>query len=98
MLVFNLIANEHTADNEEKRRNKIAYIKDASLRLKNITNGVVDNEVKKKLERLSDTVYSNPVKSHPTLAKMEVRILQSIDALESEISAGNKKKIISLAE
>jgi hypothetical protein len=97
-LVSNMIANEHTAKGEKKQQNQIAYIKDAASRLKFLMDRVSDNEVKKKVERLYDAVYSSPVKSHPNLAQTEIRVLRSIDELESEISAGNKEKIISLAE
>jgi hypothetical protein len=98
ILVSNLIANEHTADAEEKRQIQIAYVKDFSAKLKSLLDRVSDKEVKKKIEKVYDTIYSSPVKSHPDLAQMENKILQSVDELENEISAGNKEKIVSLTD
>ncbi len=97
MLISNMIANERTADAEEKRHYQIAYVKDASAKLKGLLESISDKEAKKKVERVYDAVYSSPIKSHPNLAQMENRILQSINELEDEVSAGNKGNIISLA-
>jgi hypothetical protein len=97
MLISNMIANERTADDEEARHYQIAYVKDASAKLKGMLESVSDRETKKKVERVYDALYSSPVKSHPNLVQMENRIFQSINELEDEISAGNKENIISMA-
>jgi hypothetical protein len=97
MLVSNLIANEHTAAAEEKRHGQVAYVKDASVKLKRIFENISDKEVQKKVERVYDAIYSSPVKSHQNLAQMENSILASISALEDAVSAGNKENILSLA-
>ena len=97
ILISNLIANEHTADVEEKRQYQIAYVKDASAKLKGLLENISDKETKKKVERVYDAIYSSPVKSHPDLIQMENQILQSINGLESAVSTGNKDTIISLA-
>ena len=96
-LISNMIANEHTADAEEKRQYQIAYVKDASAKLKIILDSISDKEAHKKVERVYDAVYSSPVKSHPNLAQMENRILQTINELEDEVAAENTESIISLA-
>jgi len=98
LLVSSLIANEHTADAEEKRQTQIAYVKELSAKLNGLMDKVKDKEAKKKIEKVYDTVYSSPVKSHPDLEKMENTIIQSVNELENEITAENKDKIISLAE
>jgi hypothetical protein len=97
ILISNIIANEHTADAEEKRQYQIAYIKDASTKLKLLLENISDKEIKKKVERVYDAIYSSPVKSHPNLAQMENSILQSINEIEDAVSAGNKDAMISLA-
>lgn len=96
-LIVNMLANEHTAEAEEKRQYEISYVKDASVRLKGLIESVSDKEAKKKIERVYDAVYSSPVKSHPNLAQMENRILESINELEDIISTENKESIISLS-
>lgn len=97
MLISHMIANEHTADVEEERHYQITYVKDASIKLKGLLESVSDKEVKKKVERVYDAVYSSPSKSHTKLAQMETRILQDINELEDAISRGSRENIISLS-
>ena len=97
MLIPNMIANERTADAEESRHYQIAYVKDASVKLKILSDIILDKEAKKRVERVYDAVYSSPVKSHPNLAQIENRILQSITELEDAVSEENNDNIKSLA-
>jgi hypothetical protein len=97
ILISNLIANEHTADAEGKRQYQIAYVKDASAKLKGLLENISDKEAKKKVEKVYDAIYSSPVKTHSDLAQMETQILQFINGLEDVVSTGNKDAIISLA-
>ena len=97
ILISNMIANEHTANAEEKRQTQIAYVKDASIKLKGLLEKITDKEAKKMVGRVYDAVYSSPVKSHPDLTETESRILHSVNALEDAISTENKDNIISLA-
>jgi signal transduction histidine kinase len=98
ILISHIIANEHTADAEQIRQYQIASInKDVSAKLKGLLGKISDKETKKKVERVYDMISSSPVQSHPNLAQMENRILQSINELEDEISAGNKERTIILA-
>jgi len=96
ILISNMIANEYTAEAEEKRQPQIAYIKDASVKLKCLLEIISDKEMKKKVERVYDAIYSSPVKSHPNLARMENHILESINNLESAVKTENKESIISI--
>lgn len=96
-LVSHMIANEHTADAEEKRQPQIAYVKDASAKLKILCGRVNDKEAKKKVEKAYDAIYSSPIKAHPNVTQIEKNIIHIIDTLEEAISAGNNEKIISLA-
>jgi hypothetical protein len=68
VLITYMIANEHTADAEEKRQGQIAYVKNASAKLKTLLENISDKEAKKKVERLYDTLYSSPVISLTLLA------------------------------
>jgi hypothetical protein len=97
ILISYLIANEHTADAVEQRQSQIDYVKNASTKLKILIERVDDKEVKKKVEKVYDVIYSSPVKSPPDLAQIENRILQSIDELENAVSTENNITIISLA-
>ena len=97
-LIANMIANEHTAADEEKRQHQIEYVKRASADLKNILESVSDKEAKKKVEKVYDAVDSSPVKSYPNLAQTESQILISINDLRTAVSNDDKDKIISLAD
>ena len=97
-LVSNMIANEVTADAEEKRQYHIDYIKTASSNLKGLLERITDKETKKKVEKIYDALNSSPVKSHQALVNTESQILMSTDDLASAISSENKDKIISLAD
>jgi len=96
-LISNLIANENTANAEEKRQNDIAYVKNASVKLKGMLDRVEDKEIRKKVERVFDAVNSSPVKTHSDLARVENDILHSIYELEDEITLGDNEKIVSIA-
>lgn len=97
-LISSMIANESTANAEQNRAYEIDYVKKASSELKRLLDSVDDKEVKKKIEKVYDELYSSPVKSHPDLAQTESQILMSINDLESAVSSGNKDRIISLAD
>jgi hypothetical protein len=98
ILISHMIANEHTADAEEKRQHQIDHIKDASAKLKGLLGRIGDNEAKKKVERVYDTISSIPVQSYSNSAQVQNRILQSINELEDAISTENNERIITLAD
>jgi len=97
-LISNMIANESTADAQEKRAYQIDYVKKASAELKSLLDSVSDKDAKKRVEKVCDALYSSPVKSHPNLARTESQILILINDLGSEVSSGNKDRTISLAD
>jgi hypothetical protein len=97
ILISNMISNEHTADAEENRQYQISYVKDVSVKLKSLLENISDKDTKKKVEKLYDTVYSSPVKSHPSLMQMETQILHSLNEFEKNILAGDNETIISSA-
>ena len=97
-LIANMIANEHTADAEEKRQYQIDYVKQASADLKSILENVSDKEINKSIEKVYDAIYSSPVKSHPNLAQTESQILVSINELKCVISDGDKDAIVALGQ
>lgn len=97
MTTLHMIANERTADAEERRQPQIAYIKEASVKLKNVLENISDREVKKNVEKVYDAIYSSPVKSHSSMSDIEDRIFASINELERMAKIGNKDDVISLA-
>jgi len=98
ILIANMIANEHTANTEEKRQYQISYVKNASSKIKLLLDKINDKEAKKKVEKVFDAIDSSPVKSNADLMETEQKILLTIDELENVISTGVKESIISLAD
>ena len=98
MLVAHMLANESTAEAEEKRQSQIAYVKDASAKLRNLLESIDDKETKKKVERVYDAMRSSPVKSHPTLVQKENGILQSVTELEHAVAMKNNEAVIRTAD
>ncbi|MGL4942380.1 MAG: hypothetical protein ACRC46_04230 [Thermoguttaceae bacterium] len=96
-LTSKLLANEYTADVEEKREGEIEYVKRVSAKLQGLLESIADKEAKKKVERAYDAIYSSPVRSHPSLAQIEGDVLQSIRVLEDAVAAKNSSSITSLA-
>ena len=97
ILVSHMLSNEYTAEAEEKRQYQIAYVKDASAKVKSLLEKIDDKEAKKAVERVYDAIYSSPVKSHPDLAQKEEQIFQSVNNLERTVESGNKEDIIAMA-
>ena len=93
-----MISNEYTAEAEEKRQYQIAFVKDASAKVKSLLEKIGDKEAKKAVERVYDTIYSSPVKSHPNMEQKEEQILQSVNDLENAVTTGNKDDIIAMAK
>jgi len=93
LLISNMIANEYTADAEEKRKSQIEYVKTASAKMKSILDMTNDKESKKKVEKIYDALYSSPVKSHPGVEEIERKILLMIDELGSAVMAKNQQSI-----
>jgi hypothetical protein len=98
ILTAYMIADERTANAEEKRQSQISFIKEASAKVKGLLVNINDKEAKKKVERVYDALNSSPVKSHPALDSVEVRIGRSIHELEDAVSTGNRDNIVSLAD
>ena len=96
MLISHLIANEYTAEAEEKRQYEISFIKNASDEIKKLLGIIDDKETRKQAEKLYDALYSSPVKSHPNLIQMEERIIRSITELVYAIAANDKEQTASL--
>ena len=97
LLIPHLITNEHTADVEKARQYQVEYVKSASAKLKGMMEGVSDKGLRKKIERVYDSLSTSPVKSHPNLAQMESQILLTINELSGAISA-DEREIISLTD
>jgi len=98
ILISNIIANEHTANSEEKRQSQISFVKDSSTKIRGLLEITNDKDVKRKIEKVYDAISASPVKSYRELIEVEYNIFQGINDLEDVIRDNNKEKIISLTE
>ena len=98
MLISNIIANEHTAEAEEKRQYQIDYVKNAKAEMSSILNAIKDSDVKKKPQKVYDAINASPVKSYPSLSSLETQILIAITIMKKTISDNNKEEIILQSE
>jgi len=98
LLLSNMIANEHTAESEEKRQCEIHYVKKAADEIASIMNGIGDQETRKRVEKLHDAISASPVKSHPSLGNLESRLLDGIATLRRVIGSNKKEAIVAQAD
>jgi high-affinity K+ transport system ATPase subunit B len=93
-----MIANEYTAKADDVRQVNIAYVKEATAKMKSLLENINDKDVRKQVEKVYDVINSSPVKSHPSMAQVENDILVAVDELDDVVSNGDKERIVSLAK
>lgn len=86
MLLFNMIANEHTADSIERHEVELQYVKQSSAMLKGIMEMTDDKVLKKKIEKTYDLLHSSQVKSSSSVRDYEVTVMDLIEVLEGNVS------------
>lgn len=105
LLLTNLIANEHTADNIERHEVELKYVKESSSKLDSLLKQISDNAIRKKVEKAYDLIHSSQVKSSIKVQTIEQDVFNEISVLTDLVK--NKKfesvedevnKICNLAE
>ena len=86
MILSNMIANEHTADSNEKNEAEIQYVKQSSAMLKGILEMTADKALKKKIEKAYDFLHSSQVKSNGSVRDYETTVIDLIEVLEGNVS------------
>lgn len=104
-LLVHLLANEYTADQEERREEELKYVKNVSARLKLLLSTVKDNSLQKKIGEAYDLISTSPAKSSPSVQALECSIMDEVADLEKmnpDTDAVNMMRsvemIVSLAE
>lgn len=93
LLLTNLIANEHTADNLEKHETELKFVKESSSRLEALLKQISDNTIRKKVEKAYDLIHSSQVKSSLTVESVEQDVIVEIDNLERALEQNNFESI-----
>ncbi|MGN8783844.1 hypothetical protein ACTNES_05805 [Blautia sp. HCP3S3_D9] len=89
ILLINMIANEHTADIQEKQDIQIQHIRGCSARLNLLISQVEDKKLRKKIQKAYDVVHSSSIKSKPIAGKYELEVLTLLEAVEEAIETSN---------
>ncbi len=97
LLISNMIANENTADSLEKHEDEVAYIKNASSRVKMLVGKAEDKKANKEIERVYDLLHSSPTHSIFAVKIIEDKIRNMIFDLENAVSANDSTNIIAIS-
>ena len=98
LLLANMIANEHTADNIERHEEEIIFIKESSSRVKLLLGKLSDKKLNKELEKLYDLLHSSPAKSINSVKNIEIDVTNRICELESLIRIKDNTNAIDVCE
>lgn len=98
LLLANMIANEHTADNIERHEEEIIFIKECSSRVKLLLGKLSDKKVNKELENLYDLLHSSPAKSINSVKNIEIDVSNRIDELEVLIRMKDAENVIDICK
>jgi hypothetical protein len=97
-LLIYLIANEHTAENAERRESELQYVKKSSAKLQFVLQQISDKATAKKVEQVYDLIHSSPAKSNTDVHPLEQQAISEIDRLESAVNQNDTEKIVSIAD
>lgn len=98
ILLVNMIANEHTAENVERHENEVIFIEGCSSRVKHLLGKLSDKRANKELEKLYDLLHSSPAKSNDSVKKIEIDVSNRICELENLIRIKDITNVIDICE
>ena len=98
LLLANMIANEHTANNIERHEEEILFIKEISSRVKLLLGKLSDKKANKELKKLYDLLHSSPSKSINSVKNIEIDISNRISELESLVRIKDSTNAIDVCE
>lgn len=95
IFLVNMLHNEHTADNEQRRAVEISFIKTASSKVKFLMGCTSDVVLKAKIESVYDLLHSSPSKSNLSVKELENSVMMMIGELgmileENNLEEANK--------
>lgn len=93
LLLTNMIANEHIADNVERHEMELKYVKESSSKLDILMKQIGDNTIRKKIEKAYDLIHSSQIKSSYNVKSVELDVINEIDNLEIALQQNNLENI-----
>lgn len=91
--MWNMLHDEHTADNEQRRRLEINFIKTASIKVKSIMDQVPSGELKNRVEKLYDLIHSSPSKSNPSVRELENSVMMLLNELSINLEESDTDEV-----
>lgn len=98
LLIPNLIANEQTAESVERHETEVAYIKEASSRVRVLVDKMADKGANRAVESVYDLLHSSPTRSHPTVKILEEEIINKVAELDLAVSSNDISKVLSTSK
>ena len=98
LLIPNLITNEQTAENIERHEREVAYIKEASSRVKLLVDKMNDKGANRVVEAVYDLLHSSPTRSHSTVKILEEEIISKVSELDLAVSSNDISKVLSISK
>ena len=89
VFLWNMLHNEHTADNELRRVNEVDFIKTAASKDKILMDSTSDEVLKKRIEKIYDLIHSSPSRSYPSVKDLEANIMTTINELGVVLNKNN---------
>lgn len=96
--LWNILYNEHTADNEERRAAEENFIKTVSLRTRLLMNQAPNGALKNKIEKVYDLIHSSPMHSDTATKDAEECILNLLMQLDLALKEDDESEIDSVVE
>lgn len=96
LFLGNLISNSKTAEESERQRAEVFYVKNATSRVKMLLDRAPDSHANRALEQVYDLLNSSPTRSVPEAGQTEAEIMDRISALEDAVRRGSVVDIIGL--
>ena len=85
-IITSSLGIDYIKDLEKEQKEKVYFIKSIAVDIEGLVNKVQDAELKKKLEKLSETArYSDPM-IHQSLSGLESQISIKVEALKASIN------------
>lgn len=92
-IILSSLGIGYIKDLEKKQKEKVYFIKSIAVDLETLVNKVQDAELKKKIEKLSETArYSDPM-SHQSLSGLESQISIKVEALKAAVNEGKLENV-----
>jgi signal transduction histidine kinase len=98
VLISTIMANRNTANNMDRQREEVEYIKVAASRVKVLLGRLSDRKADKAVEHIYDIIHASPTRSNPSAYGLENEIMKLISSLEYAVDEGNVEDVYAVSQ